>query len=150
MLYQKTIQTRWGTMVVTCDDETLFSVELGKAAQEDEHPLLSKTAQWFHEYEKGLRPQLKLPLAGLGTLWQRQVWQALLQIPYGETVSYGELARQLGQPRASRAVGQAVGRNPWLILVPCHRVIRGDGSLGGYREGIVMKRQLLVHEGAKP
>ncbi len=150
MFYQKTIQTRWGTMVMICDDETLFSVALGKAAKEDEHPLLSETAQWFREYEKGLRPQLELPLAGVGTLWQRQVWQALLQIPYGETVSYGELARQLGQPRASRAVGQAVGRNPWLILVPCHRVIRGDGSLGGYREGLVMKRQLLVHEGAKP
>jgi methylated-DNA-[protein]-cysteine S-methyltransferase len=81
-----------------------------------------------------------------GTAFQQRVWEALRQIPYGETVSYGQLAGRIGQPTASRAVGLANGRNPVSIIVPCHRVVGADGSLTGYGGGIGRKRFLLAHE----
>ena len=82
-----------------------------------------------------------------GTAFQRAVWQALLKIPRGRTISYGELARRVGRPGAARAVGQAVGSNPVPILVPCHRVVASDGTLGGFGGGLPMKRTLLRQEG---
>lgn len=85
--------------------------------------------------------------ADVGTPFQRRVWAALLAVPPGSTTTYGELAVQLGQPSAVRAVGAAVGRNPWSILVPCHRVIGADGSLTGYAGGLERKRALLQLEG---
>ncbi|HET9626984.1 MAG TPA: methylated-DNA--[protein]-cysteine S-methyltransferase [Kofleriaceae bacterium] len=87
-----------------------------------------------------------LPIALIGTPFQRTVWRALLDIPYGETRSYGELARQLDRPRASRAVGAANGANPISIIVPCHRLVGSDGSLTGYAGGTAMKRGLLALE----
>ena len=82
-----------------------------------------------------------------GTLFQKKAWQALLDIPYGQTKSYGEIAQAIGNPRAAQAVGQAVGANPVALLVPCHRIIRGDGALGGYAWGAEKKRQILAREG---
>lgn len=87
-----------------------------------------------------------LPLAAAGTPFQQRVWRALRDIPYGETISYGELARRIGQPTASRAVGLANGQNPISIVVPCHRVIGANGSLTGYGGGLERKRWLLAHE----
>ena len=87
-------------------------------------------------------------LAPAGTSFQLRVWQQLLRIPYGETTSYGELARQIERPSASRAVGMANGRNPIGVIIPCHRVIGADGSLTGYGGGLPMKEWLLHHEGA--
>jgi methylated-DNA-[protein]-cysteine S-methyltransferase len=89
-----------------------------------------------------------LTLAPQGTPFQRRVWRQLRRIPYGSTISYGELARRVGNPKASRAVGQATGANPIPLIVPCHRVIAADGSLGGYSAGPDRKRWLLRHEGA--
>ena len=89
-----------------------------------------------------------LPAEGEGTPFQRSVWAALRKIPCGTTISYGELARRLGKPGASRAVGLANGQNPNAIVVPCHRVIGADGSLTGYGGGLEKKRWLLLHEGA--
>jgi methylated-DNA-[protein]-cysteine S-methyltransferase len=88
-----------------------------------------------------------LTLDPQGTPFQLRVWQELRRIPTGQTISYGELARRVGNPKASRAVGQANGRNPIPIIVPCHRVIAADGSLGGYSSGLDRKRWLLRHEG---
>ncbi len=88
----------------------------------------------------------QLPLDLVGTPFQLRVWQELRQIPWGATVSYQELARRLGRPRASRAVGQALSANPIALIIPCHRVIKADGSLGGYRGGLERKRWLLRHE----
>ncbi|ARJ72002.1 methylated-DNA--[protein]-cysteine S-methyltransferase [Latilactobacillus sakei] len=82
----------------------------------------------------------------VGTPFQQQVWTALQTIPYGQTVTYNQLATQIGRPTAIRAVASAVGRNPLLMIVPCHRVIRKDGSLGGYRGGLPFKKQLLALE----
>ena len=91
--------------------------------------------------------EFDLPLAPHGTDFQKKVWRELCRIPYGETISYGELARRIGQPGASRAVGLANGRNPIGIIVPCHRVIGADGSMTGFGGGIPIKQFLLVHEG---
>ena len=82
-----------------------------------------------------------------GTDFQKSVWQALLKIPYGKTSSYKELANEIGKPKAMRAVGTAVGKNPFLIIVPCHRVIKNDGSLGGFAYGSEIKKKLLKIEG---
>lgn len=91
-----------------------------------------------------------LPVAAVGTPFQRQVWQALRQIPCGSTISYGELAARLGRPTASRAVGMANGSNPISIVVPCHRVIGVKGALTGYAGGVQRKAWLLAHEGYLP
>lgn len=87
-----------------------------------------------------------VPVALVGTPFQMQVWQILRQLPFAATCSYGELARRLGQPRAARAVGQACGANPVPLIIPCHRVIAADGSLGGYRGPLAIKHWLLAHE----
>ncbi len=108
---------------------------------------LAATVVQLREYFEGGRREFDLPLHFEGTLFQRRVWQELTEIPYGETWSYGQLARRIGNPSASRAVGLANGRNPISILVPCHRVIGADGSLTGYGGGLERKRWLLAHEG---
>ncbi|QVW25866.1 methylated-DNA--[protein]-cysteine S-methyltransferase [Pseudomonas hormoni] len=90
--------------------------------------------------------ELDLPLDLVGSVFQRRVWDALRQIPSGKTASYQDIARQLGQPKAFRAVANACGANPLAVIVPCHRVLRQDGSLGGYRWGLHRKRQLLERE----
>jgi AraC family transcriptional regulator of adaptative response/methylated-DNA-[protein]-cysteine methyltransferase len=94
----------------------------------------------------GRHPQLDLPLDIQGTVFQRRVWEALRRIPYGETRSYTDVARQLGQPKARRAVARACATNPVSLVIPCHRVIRGDGGLGGYGGGVERKQTLLATE----
>ncbi len=97
-------------------------------------------------YFKGGLQQFELKLNPIGTPFQNKVWQQLLQIPYGETISYGELANRIGNPNASRAVGMANGKNPISIIIPCHRVIGKDGSLTGFGGGIEIKKKLLELE----
>jgi methylated-DNA-[protein]-cysteine S-methyltransferase len=98
------------------------------------------------EYFAGTRRQFDLPLAPAGTPFQQRVWAALLDIPYGHTISYGELASRIGQKSASRAVGLANGSNPLPIVIPCHRVIGANGKLTGYGGGLPIKERLLAHE----
>ena len=107
-------------------------------------------AAQLSEYFAGQRRNFDLPLDPAGTDFQQSVWRALCEIPHGETWSYGEIARRLGQPTASRAVGAANGRNPLPIVVPCHRVIGSNGQLTGYRGGVKFKEALLELEGALP
>jgi methylated-DNA-[protein]-cysteine S-methyltransferase len=102
--------------------------------------------QQLKEYFAGERTDFDLPLAAGGTEFQRTVWAALREIPYGETMSYGELAARIGKPSASRAVGLANGKNPISIIVPCHRVVGSTGDLTGYGGGIERKRYLLDFE----
>lgn len=116
-----------------------------KALPRDDAAFAATRAQ-LTAYFAGERTTFDLPLAPAGTPFQRKVWQALCEIPYGETISYGELARRIGQPTAARAVGLANGSNPLPIVVPCHRVIGADGSLTGFGGGIERKRWLLAHE----
>jgi len=108
---------------------------------------LSAAVQQLTEYFAGTRREFDLPLRMQGTAFQQRVWRELTEIPYGQTWSYGELAKRINKPSASRAVGLANGRNPISILVPCHRVIGADGSLTGYGGGLERKRWLLAHEG---
>ena len=107
---------------------------------------LAAAARQLTEYFAGQRTEFDLPLEMAGTDFQRRVWAALREIPYGETVSYGELARGLGKASASRAVGLANGKNPFAVVVPCHRVVGSDGSLTGYGGGLDRKRFLLALE----
>jgi methylated-DNA-[protein]-cysteine S-methyltransferase len=118
----------------------------GAAIASESDPVLAAAAGQLDAYFRGQLTSFDLPLALEGTQFQRCVWAALQSIPYGETISYGELARRIGQPSASRAVGLANGRNPVAIVVPCHRVIGADGSLTGYGGGMDRKRFLLALE----
>ncbi|HEX6763894.1 MAG TPA: methylated-DNA--[protein]-cysteine S-methyltransferase [Polyangiaceae bacterium] len=108
---------------------------------------LAPARRELEEYFRGERTAFDVPLAFEGTAFQERVWRALRDISFGETSSYGELARRIGKPSASRAVGAANGQNPIAIIVPCHRVIGADGSLTGYGGGLPRKLWLLEHEG---
>ena len=110
------------------------------------HPILVKAERQLSEYFAGKRTQFELPLAPRGTEFQKKVWRSLRQIPFGETKSYAEIARTIGSPRASRAVGAANGKNPLSIVVPCHRVIGASGALTGFGGGLETKTQLLALE----
>jgi len=109
---------------------------------------LSSTVRQLTEYFDGTRREFDLPLRLQGTMFQTRVWRELTEIPYGQTWSYGQLAKRIDKPSASRAVGLANGANPIAIVVPCHRVIGADASLTGYGGGVDRKRWLLAHEGA--
>ena len=115
-----------------------------------DHPLLDALAVQLDEYFAGERRHFDLPLAPEGTDFQRTVWHALANIPYGETASYAQLAHTIGHASAVRAVGAANGRNPIPIVLPCHRVIGADGALTGFGGGLPTKRFLLELEGALP
>ncbi len=120
-------------------------------AQAPDHPVLCQAAEQLQQYLLGKRQHFDLPLdLGGGTAFQQAVWQALLRIPPGRTTSYGALGREIGRPAAVRAVGAAVGRNPLSVVVPCHRVLGGDGSLTGYAGGLERKAALLRLESALP
>ena len=129
-----------------------FHAELGKRypslmwKQDTRHPVLLDTENQLKAYFQGELKAFDVPLDLHGTKFQLKVWNALQSIPYGETRSYGDVARSIGSPKASRAVGGAVGGNPVGIIVPCHRVIASDGSLGGFGCGLPMKIRLLKLE----
>jgi len=108
----------------------------------------AKVERQINEFFAGKRPAFDFPLAPEGTAFQRRVWMELLNIPFAETISYGELARRVGNPNASRAVGSANGQNPIAVIVPCHRVIGADGKLTGYGGGLDLKDKLLTWERA--
>lgn len=145
-----------GVMILTAEGESLTALvlegqkyaerHLAGDGQEQETPVLHRARVWLDDYFAGGRPEIsELPLAPKGTAFQKQVWQELLKIPYGETDNYGAIALRLGS--SARAVGAAIGRNPLLIFVPCHRVLGADRSLTGYAGGIEKKRKLLSLEG---
>ena len=141
-----------GRLVLECDGDVLIGVWLpqerrhGRHDVDDVPPVLKEAAGQLDEYFTGERRDFDVPMELDGTEFQREVWSELTRIPYGETISYGELARRVGRPSAPRAVGQANGRNPVPIIVPCHRVVASNG-IGGYGGGLKLKRDLLAIEG---
>ncbi len=153
----KTIASPVGRLQLVASDEALVAilwenddpdrVKLGPLIEDDTHPVLAEAARQLGEYFAGTRVRFSIPLDFAGTAFQREVWQALLTIPFGETRSYGEIARQIGRPDAVRAVGAANGRNPISIIAPCHRVIGTDGKLTGFAGGLDAKAYLLRLEG---
>ena len=118
----------------------------GEWQQTSSHPVLQQAMRELQEFFDGKRAQFDVPLDLQGTPFQQAVWQELLNIPFGVTRSYGEHAQRVGKPQAARAVGAAIGRNPVSIIVPCHRVLGGNGSFTGYAGGIERKRALLAFE----
>jgi methylated-DNA-[protein]-cysteine S-methyltransferase len=122
-------------------------VRLGLMSEAPDNPILIKTARQLEEYFAGTRDCFDLELEFAGTTFQKSVWAALLTIPFGETRSYSEIARQIGNPTAVRAVGAANGRNPISIVAPCHRVIGASGKLTGFAGGLEAKERLLRLEG---
>ncbi|MBK4988082.1 methylated-DNA--[protein]-cysteine S-methyltransferase [Pseudomonas sp. S36] len=132
---------------VLWEEERENRVRLGPLVQQDDCPVLIDTARQLGEYFSGQRQRFELPLDFAGTDFQRRVWSALLTIPFGETRSYSEIARQIGSPSAVRAVGAANGRNPISIIAPCHRVIGASGDLTGFAGGLPAKQFLLALEG---
>lgn len=156
--FTTTVDSPVGPLLLTSDGTSLTRVlfsdgtslnEKRGAAEPDPSwstepcPVLERTTEQLGEYFRGVRTDFDLPLAPAGTSFQLDVWQALRSIPYAQTINYGQLATRVGNPRASRAVGLANGRNPISIVVPCHRVIGADGSLTGYGGGLDRKRTLL-------
>lgn len=118
-------------------------VHLAPLVEQPNHPVLAETERQLEDYFKGKRRSFDLPLDFAGTDFQKSVWQALLRIPYGQTRSYGEIANELGNAKAMRAVGAANGRNPISIVAPCHRVIGASGKLTGFAGGLETKEFLL-------
>ncbi|ANC03231.1 cysteine methyltransferase [Pseudomonas putida] len=132
---------------VLWEEERANRVRLGELHRDDQVPVLREAARQLGEYFAGQRQRFELPLDFDGTEFQRQVWEALLTIPFGQTRSYSDIARQIGNPTAVRAVGAANGRNPISIIAPCHRVIGASGSLTGFAGGLPAKQYLLALEG---
>jgi methylated-DNA-[protein]-cysteine S-methyltransferase len=140
-----------GTLLIAGDDaiRRIEFPQKGKPSRPEPHwkesmrGPIAEAARQLREYFAGERNSFDLPLAPEGTPFQRSVWRRLQEIPYGETISYGELAKRVGNPKASRAVGAANGRNPVAIVIPCHRVIGADGTLTGFGGGLPTKEALL-------
>jgi methylated-DNA-[protein]-cysteine S-methyltransferase len=141
-----------GDLLLVAEKSALCGLYMGRREPEptwepgEDTQVLREAAAQLAAYFAGTLRRFDVPLRMQGTPFQQRVWAALLEVPYGTTTSYGELARGLGQPGASRAVGLANGRNPVSIIVPCHRVIGSSGKLTGYGGGLDRKRLLLQHE----
>lgn len=140
---QLSLHTPLGELTLSEADGALVALDWGRSSLQEPTPLLREAASQLHAYFDGERRHFQLPLAPQGSPFQQRVWAALARIPHGETRSYIALARELGS--AARAVGQANGRNPIPILIPCHRVVAAGGGLGGYSggDGPDTKRYLL-------
>lgn len=135
-----------GLLAVLWENEDPQRVGIDKGEMRNDFPLLQQTEQQLREYFAGQRKQFALPLHFIGTDFQQQVWQALLTIPHGETRSYLQIARQIGNEKSVRAVGAANGKNPISIIAPCHRVIGSSGKLTGFAGGLEAKAFLLQLE----
>jgi methylated-DNA-[protein]-cysteine S-methyltransferase len=137
-----------GLAAILWENDRPGRVRLDVVAEDPKHPVLVATERQLAEYFAGRRKAFDLTLDFAGTAFQKKVWHALLTIPFGETRSYAQIARQIREPRAVRAVGAANGRNPISIVAPCHRVIGSNGKLTGFAGGLDAKARLLRLEGA--
>jgi methylated-DNA-[protein]-cysteine S-methyltransferase len=150
------VQSPVGRLTLVATDEGLAAilwehdrprrVRLNIVAEDGTHPVLIEAERQLEEYFAGRRTQFELPLDASGTPFQRDVWRALMTIPFGETRSYAQIAQQIGHPGAARAVGAANARNPLSIVAPCHRVVGSTGALTGFAGGLDVKAQLLAFE----
>lgn len=142
------VATDRGLSAILWKNDRQGRVRLNIEAEDNAHPVLVEAERQLGEYFAGRRKTFSIRLDVEGTAFQRQVWNALLTIPFGETRTYGEIAKQIGRPAAVRAVGAANGRNPLSIVAPCHRVIGATGKLTGFAGGLETKAHLLALEGA--
>jgi methylated-DNA-[protein]-cysteine S-methyltransferase len=150
VISRRSYPSPFGFITITAEDEKITIVELCKKANSvGSSKVLEDAAKQIDSYLKGNLTKFSLPLKVLGTPFQLAVWKTIAKVPFGETISYGEIAAAIGKPQAARAVGAAVGANPTPLLVGCHRVLGSSGSLTGYSggQGIKTKKLLLDHEG---
>lgn len=152
--YYDTYPSPLGTLLLESDGEALTGLHLNREfpSQVTHLPIFTQAASWLDDYFGGTIRQVDFPLAPSGTDFQRQVWQILREIPFGETRTYGSIAREMAdllgrENMSAQAVGGAVGKNPIGILIPCHRVVGAKGQLTGYAWGLEKKEWLLHHEG---
>lgn len=152
-----------GKMMMASDGENLtglwfeeqkyYASTISEKVVEKKIPIFEKTIQWLERYFHGERPRItELQLAPQGSLFRKEVWRILCEIPYGKVLTYGEIAKMIAEKRgmermSAQAIGGAVGHNPISIIIPCHRVIGSNGSLTGYAGGLELKKKLLEHEG---
>ena len=162
-LLRRTFDTPVGPMMALASDQAVCALEFSKPGrmtrldarlgrffapfeiEDGTNAVIARTVEWLDRYFAGERPE-DPPLDMRGAAFELKVWAALRQVPFGQTVSYGEIARKVGAPDASRAVGMANGANPIAIIVPCHRVIGSNGKLTGYGGGLDKKKWLIAHE----
>ena len=142
----KLVASQKGLVAILWENDNADRVKLGTIEQDDDNEILLETERQLLEYFAGKRQKFSLVLDFVGSDFQKAVWHALTEIPYGETRSYGEIARQLGNAKAMRAVGAANGKNPISIIAPCHRVIGASGELTGFAGGLKTKSFLLTLE----
>ena len=147
MRFERHLQTPIGSIALCADEAGICALRLNEAgSRRDASPLLDRAQAELEEYFAGRRRAFSVPLSIHGTVFQESVWRALMEIPYGQTASYGEIARRIGRERACRAVGMANHVNPLPIFVPCHRVVGAGGGLTGYAGGLSVKEELLTLE----
>lgn len=147
-MYQTVVASPLGPLTLLGEEDALCALGFGDLGGDDKTPLFQEAQRELEEYFDGTRRSFDLPLRPEGSAFQQRVWLQLRKIPYGTTLSYRELAGWADCPKGFQAVGQANRRNPLPILIPCHRVIAANGSLGGYSGGMWRKRFLLRLEGA--
>ncbi len=146
MIYTYTFESPIGTLNLCADENAILHLGFGDGGDNNPNGIILAAVQQLNEYFEGKRKCFDLPIAPNGTDFQRRVWAALQDIPYGQTRTYGELAAATGNPKACRAVGMANNRNPIAVIIPCHRVIGADGTLTGYAGGLAAKEILLTLE----
>jgi methylated-DNA-[protein]-cysteine S-methyltransferase len=139
----KLVASERGLAAILWENDDPKRVRLGQMLEDKNHRVLLETERQLNEYFAGKRKQFSLEFDFAGSDFQKRVWETLAGIPFGETPSYGEIARRIGRPKAARAVGAAIGRNPISIAVPCHRVIGSNGKLTGFAGGLDTKAALL-------
>ena len=145
-MHYREITSPLGNILLQCNDHALTGLWLDQelpGGVNSEEPLLLRAQVWLDAYFRGENPVLDLPLEPEGTDFQKEVWQILLTIPYGCSMTYGEIAGKLGRRMSAQAVGGAVGRNPIALMIPCHRVLGAKGALTGFGYGLERKKQLL-------
>jgi methylated-DNA-[protein]-cysteine S-methyltransferase len=143
------VASRLVNLAVTVQDGAVTEILLhGRATRPPETPFEQQVAQELTEFLRGARSRFTFRVSPAGTPFERRCWDALLEIPYGETRTYGDIARAIGTPNGARAVGSANHKNPIPIVIPCHRVVAAGGGLGGYGGGLELKRRLLALEQA--
>lgn len=141
-----------GTVELVANTRALVQLNFvnGKTNKQQPSEVLNSVANWFEEYFLGNKPEINFPVEAYGTTFQNKVWAQLLKIDYGKTISYKQMAINLGDVKCIRAAASANGKNPIPIIIPCHRVISSDGTLGGYSGGLDKKKKLLTFEGVLP
>jgi methylated-DNA-[protein]-cysteine S-methyltransferase len=143
-MYAKQVMTPLGPLFLRATEKGLSEVYFGEGEERESSPLLEEAARQLSQWFSGERREFDLALDLRGTEFQRSVWKQLQAIPRGQQRSYGQIANTIGKPGAARAVGSACGANPIILIIPCHRVLAADGSLGGFSAGLDLKRRLLA------